>query len=824
MFSRLIVSRPWAVIAIWAAAVLLSVAACFRLKPAAELHDLLGDGAPEAVAFGKSLTEFALSEELLVLVETGDREAPARVQAALAASPELKALKVSFPPSAESAVRHFIMGRATRGLVAYLPPEGRALLEERLSPEVMRARLEQHKARLSTPGPAAAEITRRMLQDPLDLRDLAPLAFPEFDLSAAPSGDDPARAAADLAAPPSPIEWAPGGQAAMFRVRGVRPVTDMAYTGAWITATRAAVEPLQGPDVRISLAGAPAMAHEAATKMRADLISNSIQSGIAILLLFFVLFRRPSGLPALAIATTMAITVGFGAYALLWPRFSPLVAVSGALLAGMGTDYSIHAIHHYQRLRREGLSVQEAARHSASDLTAPLFAASATTIFGFAALLATRPMALKQLALVAVLGLAACALAAITLVPALLVVTDRGPTHAATERFPLSRTMAWFTSRVKPWMGVALFAVLLAAALLGLRRNNPGDLYALHPQPNPALLAQAKVEAHFGRPTGFILARAEAADTAGLRAAADEAGRRCGERFRVLNPLRLVPPPAAGGRTGTDGATAEARLLAAAEAVGFKPARFEPYGRFLKNALDGAPPQWTDVPEAVGAACLPSTLHADGPHSALLVMIPKAPWAQPKDRQTDVQWVRAALGDLPVVATGPDVLAVVLAEQVRRDLPLGLGIAVVLVMLWIAIQFRSLLASGMAALPLLGSLLAIVAAVGFFRVDWNAITLATLPMVVGVATDNSLFLTALFQRHRGQGRAVFSAEAAKAAPPLYLTSLTTIIGFGTLAFSSVPAVVDLGILSAAGVLGSLLVTVLVVAPFLAWRAERETQP
>jgi predicted RND superfamily exporter protein len=99
----------------------------------------------------------------------------------------------------------------------------------------------------------------------------------------------------------------------------------------------------------------------------------------------------------------------------------------------------------------------------------------------------------------------------------------------------------------------------------------------------------------------------------------------------------------------------------------------------------------------------------------------------------------------------------------------------------------------------------------------NMVNLIAFPLLVGIDVDYGIFLVsaaARARRLRGLSRDALLDELTPGAAAVLICAATTTLGFGSLAFTSIPAVRSLGWAVAVGVAGCVAGTFLLVVPIL----------
>jgi predicted RND superfamily exporter protein len=257
----------------------------------------------------------------------------------------------------------------------------------------------------------------------------------------------------------------------------------------------------------------------------------------------------------------------------------------------------------------------------------------------------------------------------------------------------------------------------------------------------------------------------------------------------------------------------------------FNPKAYAPYAEFLRTALSprDVPTVATLLPyRQLARGVLPSAAFEPGgapppPAEAITLMFLDRPAESRAERDAAIAAARAALADLPgATLTGLTVIGHDTEDAVRRDLPKLFGIAAALVVGYLLLHFRSLRDTLLSAAPTAFSLLCLLAVMRLAGQKLNMINLVALPLLIGIDVDYGIFLVSLARAARRDGGAAepLVARIAAAANAVLLCAGTTVLGFGSLVTTSVPAIRSLGFVVGVGVLACLAGTLFLLAPAL----------
>lgn len=840
--------RPRLVLIVALIATLVSIALSFRLRPETSIEGLLDPTDPAVSAMGKVLTRFPLVEEMLVLVTLPDAAADAGTLTAFAerltaASAELRGRNgepliaaVRYRPDAE--MFDFVQRVVVPNGLSYLDDAAYAEAMTRLSRAGMDEQFARGRAMLAVPGPAAAGLGKALIRDPLRLH--------EFLLSQvgrlAPGG---MRVTPGDAGPPGRTPFfSPDGRSLLIRISGTQPPSRLDFCKEITDAVTKATHDANADRLQVRIAGAYAVAAHNASAIRHDSIVGVNGSVVGILILFALLYRRPLRLFSFAFVPMAAgIAWGFGVFALVHPTFTPLAAVVGGALAGIGIDYFVFFLTHAAR-RGNGDRAAEI-EETLRTLRSALFTAWATSCVGFVAVAWSPVRVLRDFAMLGTLALGGAYLASITVLPAALALFDRRRGQSATPPIaapiPLTRPIGrWiFRHPVASLVGgcIAVAACVIFSAVGGGSIAPRSDLLSLHPTPNPPLEAQREIAARMQMPPGAVQIYFTAPTPDALLTLAHEVDRRSRAASVVaagatgsFGLASVLPDPA---RVAARAASADpsiasrvrSDLLAAATAAGFNASSFEGYATFLERLLaPGHAPTIADLAAypAVAQTVLPrgaNGLDALATEGQCLVFFDNALDARgPRDAAVDA--LRAAMAGLDgVTVTGMAPIGQRLEASIRRDLPTLVAIAIVLIAIVHAVHFRSIGLALLSIVPTAASGVAVLAFMHATDRPLDIVNMVMVPLLIGIDTDYGI-LTVNAWKHGRSRRALLRAFPA-ATSAIITCAGTTLVGFGSLIFVSIPAIASLGWLITVGILACLAATVVLVWPIMFLLADRQ---
>ncbi|WP_251343839.1 efflux RND transporter permease subunit [Haloplanus halophilus] len=209
-----------------------------------------------------------------------------------------------------------------------------------------------------------------------------------------------------------------------------------------------------------------------------DSLGLVIPAALALILLFLIVaYRDPVDLLLGLVALGMTMLWTFGFMGLAGIAFSQLLVAIPPLLLAVGIDFGIHAINRYREEHVGDTSVREAMRVATDQLVVAFFIVTGTTVLGFAANLSSGLSSIRELGIVAAVGIVFTFFVFGVFLPATKVLADRwrerlgvpefGSAALGSERSLLGRVLPVGVRIARTTPRVFLVVVLVSTAVMG---------------------------------------------------------------------------------------------------------------------------------------------------------------------------------------------------------------------------------------------------------------------------------------------------------------------------------------------------------------------
>ena len=557
--------------------------------------------------------------------------------------------------------------------------------------------------------------------------------------------------------------------------------------------------------IGLKLSGPGVFAVRARATITREAIRLSLLSTLLIATLLLVSYRSVRTLALGLLPVASGALAGAAAVALGFGVIHGVTLGFGVTLIGESVDYSIYLLHQ-ARSGPQGNAAATWIRSFWPTVRLGLL----TSLCGFASLLPSRFPGLAQLGLYSMAGLLAAAAVTRYVLPALL------PDHwAARPHRALGLRIARSVDRLQNYRRVLWLVPWLAVAVVFAHRDTlwNRNLASLSPVSAADQLLDTRLRSSLGAPDVSDLIVISATDAESALRTAETVGAalnslvRAGELAGFDTPARYLPSRALQGQR-RDALPASdvlrARLRVALVGLPLQVRRLEPFVAAVERARAGPLLSRADLAGTSLAVGVEALFSQRGERAVALLPL-RAPASGAHAFVIDAARVSAALGATPpgVSVTLLDIkheadalYAAYQSEAIRLSL---LGLAAIVLLLLVTL--RSVARVVRVIAPLLLSVLVTSAALVASRHPLTILHLIGLLLIVAVGSNYALFFDHRLALADADERATLLAS-------LFIANLATVLGFGVLAFSTVPVLSALGMTVAPGALAALLFSAL----------------
>jgi len=531
----------------------------------------------------------------------------------------------------------------------------------------------------------------------------------------------------------------------------------------------------QSQGLSLELSGAGVFAAAARSSIEREAWLLSLVSGTLVLLLMLRIYRRPRIVGLCFVPVVTGLAVGAAAVGLAFGNVHAITLGFGATLIGEAVDYPSYAFLN--------AAPGESLRAALARIWPTLRLAVLTTVLGGLTMLLSSFAGLAQLGLLSMVGVLAAGLATREVVPAL------AGAGAVTERaFAVAPRVESALAGMRRFAPAVWGLAALAVMMLWLNQNRlwEDDLGAMSPVPEPLKAADRELRRELGAPDVryLLMVRGETRQAAlegaeALEGKLDELRRR-GVIGGYDLATRYVPSLAEQKRrlqALPETPVLRANLEQALRGLPFRPGVFEPFVRDVEASRSRGPLSAEDLRGTALGIKLETLVVRAGPEWAVLV---------PLSHVSDAAALGREVPLLDLKAESERLLAGYRLEALRLS---ALGMAAIVLALGIGLrQGRAVL---QVALPVVLGLAITGAILQLAGERLTVFHLIAMLLVMGISLNYSLFFDRTAEDPGERRRTLFA---------LLVTCATTLLTFGTVAWSSNPVLHAIGLTVSVGAL------------------------
>ncbi len=612
------------------------------------------------------------------------------------------------------------------------------------------------------------------------------------------------------------------------------------------------------PEIRIGLTGLPVMENDEMRSSQTAMTKASLLSLFGVACLFVAGF---GGLrhPLITVAALLlALGWSFGYVTLAVGHLNILSIAFGVILIGLGIDFGVHYVARYLQLRGTIRSCEEALAETAGGVGPGIVTGALTTAIAFFMAGLTEFTGVAELGVIAGGGILLCCLAAIVVLPAMIQLSDG---RRLGQVFPAPLDIhAWLSPLfARPLLALLLLAITLAGTgfvSLGIcRLRYDHNLLKLQPAGLESVELERKLLEESDTSVWFALSIAESreelldrkkdflklpsvqsvkeiasflpADDGRKRPIIERIGRRLAD-LPERPPLIPSDPPDQLGRAlarvqsmvmGSPRAMRARRQLEQVRTLLRSMPLSECYERLsayqhyvagdllsrlhiLRALANPEPPQLADLPQSL----VSRFVGKDGKKFLLQIYSNRDIWDMDK-----MEKFVAEVRSVDPRATGNPLQTYEASRQMQRSYIQAAWYALAAILLVLYFDFRSLRQTLLAMLPLGLGMLQLFGILGLLKIPLNPANTIVLPLILGIGIDDGVHVVHDFRRQRGPYR-----MSASTASSVVITSLTTMVGFGSLMIASHRGLQSLGRVLTIGVSCCLFTSLVMLPALLTW--------
>ncbi|MCE9577206.1 MAG: MMPL family transporter [Deltaproteobacteria bacterium] len=608
------------------------------------------------------------------------------------------------------------------------------------------------------------------------------------------------------------------GKAGLVVVRTAFAQTDVTTGKVLIAELERARDEVMAanPGVNIGIAGGVlnvVAEHEA---LENGMLLSSLVTAFLVGLVLILYFRSVMLLAILTVSLVSATAMAFGAAALTVGHLNAATAFLGAIIAGNGVNYGILLIARYLEERR-ALDPEPAMAAAIAGTMRPTLVASLGASIAYGSLAATSFRGFADFAIIGAIGMVLCWISAITVLPVLVLRLAPSPRMPRGEPL-IGRVLARLLGFRRPAVVAAVTAALAIGAGVITYQYVAADPFEYD-------IKKLRSEGADAVSSRDWMAVSDKLFGSGISGQTYIAADRPAQVPLIIAALRKVDEHAAPGQEtfGTIHSILELvpehqpeklALLAKIRALLDDPALEELEPDERARLADLRPP---DDLKVITTASLPAEiadkLRERGGTIGYIIGVRPGPHLDDWNGHDLIRFATAIRKiELPdgetVTTSGPSVIFADVVGAIQADGPgVTLVAAIGLVLMVLIVVGRNRQALAVLIATALGAL-GLTAACALLGVRVNFLDFVALPITLGLGVDYAINVA---HRHHQEGAQSARATLMTSGSAVFLCSLTTIIGYGSLLVSDNLAIRGFGFASLIGEVAC-LTTALVVVP------------
>lgn len=558
---------------------------------------------------------------------------------------------------------------------------------------------------------------------------------------------------------------------------------------------------------------------------------------IIILGILFIAFRKPSYFILPIIVFAFSCVWLFGTMALLGISFNIIAVALLPLNIGLGVEYSVNILFNYRTEIRKGRTPAEAIRLSIKEVGVAIFLAWFTTFVAFLSFLSATLPPVRDFGIFLALGISYTFIITMTLLVSLRYIIDRRKPATILNFKRNTVTMTTVMGRIaqnllhhqkKVFLITILICLIMGTAVTQLKSGFSMNQFI--PQDNPALQIFSKIGEDFpfsSQDQEYILIEGKVATVQLLEGLGSS-------HEKMADDLYVA--------RRSDGSTkTESVYTIIQHAVANNHSLYE----FLNiDETTGLPRTDADTQKTYDYLYnsaeynmqVSGLLHKDGnEYTATLLRIYIDLGSGSDDMTEQFEQLKMELnedladyGDATSIVTGNLLITLSILKNMTESQILSTGICFVLAAIMLTLIYRNPVLGLIAMIPVSISIIWVLGSMYFIGYTLNILTITVTSITIGVGIDYACYITERFRFVADQTGDITKAVTetiSRTGSAILIAALSSMFGFGILAFAPIPPQQQFGIITAITLvytfISSILILPLVLAQWGKWRKKRK---
>ncbi len=596
----------------------------------------------------------------------------------------------------------------------------------------------------------------------------------------------------------------PDGKVMLVVIRPVGSLTDVANSRRILKMVRNEIKKLNPskyhPSMKVGLSGTFRNKVDEYNAVMRDLKFSATFAAIGVTLLLILYFRQLFAPFFIVMPLFMALSVTFGITYWVIGSLNTITSFLIAVLMGLGIDYGIHVYARFQEERLRGHSTKEALETSLKKLVRASATAAATTIVAFYSLILTDFKGFRHFGFIAGTGIFLTFLSYFTVFPCLVLIADK--LHLLKFKGKL-KDKAVLERRKMPLAGPFLlvggaFTLVSILCLPALKFEYDFSNLKMKIPAHERLKKKVGLVFKGSLSPAIIIAEDRRAQKEIVRILKNiqEKDKETPTIASVRSLYELIPE----NQRAKLKEIRRIRKLLNDDTLNLikDKEKKKKIDEFKKLASVRKPITVKDLPPAV----LNKFRGEDGSLGDFIYVLPSV---QLRDGRAAIRFAE----DVAVVKTAYGTYyassdAVIFADMLRamaHDGKRALSYTFLAVFLILWIDRRNFLQAVLIMTPLTVGVLWMIGVMALFGIKLNFLNAVVLPSIIGIAVDHGVHI---YHRYRAEGVGSLALVIRRTGGAVFLSSLTTILGFSGLLFATHPGLRSIGLLAVIGMTTTLI--------------------